>query len=89
MTDSKETARETGGEIELDILGQVCPACLLVVLQTINDHRAELKSGKTRLVIKTDHRDSTRTIPESAGKMGYDATVKKKGNHYEIIIGKG
>lgn len=76
-------------EIELDILGQVCPACLLVVLRTMNDHRVELKSGKARLVIKTDHRDSTRTIPESAGKMGYNAAVNKKGNYYEIIIDKG
>ena len=57
-------------KIELDILGQVCPACLLVVLREMNTHRKRLKSGEAQLVIKTDHRDTTRTIPESARKMG-------------------
>lgn len=75
-------------KIELDILGQVCPACLLVVLREMNTHRQQLKNGEVQLIIKTDHRDTTRTIPESARKMGYDADVRNLETSYEIIIGK-
>ncbi|HBI14936.1 MAG TPA: sulfurtransferase TusA family protein [Desulfobulbaceae bacterium] len=79
MTDKKK--------IELDILGQVCPACLLVVLREMNTHRLRLKNGEAQLVIKTDHRDTTRTIPESARKMGYDVEVRSLETCYEITIG--
>ncbi len=74
--------------IELDILGQVCPACLLVVLREMNENKDYIKNGKSCLVIKTDHRDTTRTIPESAKKMGYTVTVKKTQTYYEILIEK-
>ena len=74
--------------IDLNILGQVCPACLLVVLKEINTHREKLRSGQKRLVIRTDHRDTTRTVPESARKMGYDVEVHKVETYYEITIGK-
>lgn len=72
--------------IQLDILGQVCPACLLVALKEINMHRAQLKSGEAEIVIRTDHRDATRTIPDSAKAMGYEATVTKVSSYYEIRI---
>ncbi|MCL7488999.1 MAG: sulfurtransferase TusA family protein [Desulfobulbaceae bacterium] len=75
-------------KIELDILGQVCPACLLVVLREMNTHRQRIKNGETQLIIKTDHRDTTRTIPESARKMGYDVKVRNLETYYEITIGK-
>ena len=74
--------------IKLDILGQVCPACLLVVLRELNTHRNRLKSGEALLIIKTDHRDTTRTIPDTASKMGYGVEVKNKGTFYEITIGE-
>lgn len=73
--------------IELDILGQVCPACLLVVLKEINRHQDRLRSGMARLVVRTDHRDTTRTVPESARKMGYGTEVNKVATYYEIVIG--
>lgn len=75
-------------KIELDILGQVCPACLLVVLREMNTHRRQLKNGQTQLVIKTDHRDTTRTIPESARKMGYEVEVTNMQTYYQMTIGK-
>lgn len=74
--------------IELNILGQVCPACLLVVLRAMNDNRQKLKSGEAFLVVRTDHRDTTRTIPQSARKMGYEVTVRKLRTYYEITIGR-
>lgn len=73
--------------IQLNILGQVCPACLLVVLKEINTHQENLRNGKARLVVKTDHRDTTRTVPESARKMGYAVEVNKVKTYYEISIG--
>jgi len=74
--------------IDLNILGQVCPACLLVVLKEINAHREELRNGHARLVIRTDHRDTTRTVPESARKMGYEVEVRKVQTYYEISVGR-
>ncbi len=81
---SPEATTET---IELDILGQVCPACLLVVLRQINQYRERLRDGKTRLLVRTDHRDTTRTVPASAQKMGLAVEVRKVETWYEISIG--
>lgn len=81
---SPETMIET---IELDILGQVCPACLLVVLRQINQYRERLRDGTTRLLVRTDHRDTTRTVPASAQKMGLGVEVRKVKTWYEISIG--
>jgi hypothetical protein len=74
--------------IDLNILGQMCPACLLVVLKEINSHKEDLRNGRARMVIKTDHRDTTRTVPESARKMGYDVEVRKVDTYYEIVVGR-
>lgn len=77
---------EKKGIIELNILGQVCPACLLVALKEINTHRRTLKKGGAVLIVKTDHRDATRTIPDSARAMGYDVEVLKVSTYYEIRV---
>lgn len=74
--------------VDLNILGQVCPACLLVVLKALNEHEQNLRSGTTRLLVRTDHRDSTRTVPQAAEKMGYAVEVKKIDRCYEISIGR-
>lgn len=72
--------------IDLNILGQTCPACLLVALKEINVNRDQLKNGEAEVVIRTDHRDATRTIPDSAKAMGYDVDVKKVASYYEIRV---
>ena len=74
--------------IELNIMGQVCPSCLLVTLQEINANRVRLKKGEAEVVVKTDHRDATRTIPDSAQAMGYDVEVKKVSTYYEIRVSR-
>jgi TusA-related sulfurtransferase len=74
--------------VELDIQGQVCPACLLVVLKEINNRRDDLRSGRTRLVVRTDHRNATRTVPDSARKMGYAVEVEKMDSYYQITVGR-
>lgn len=72
--------------VEVDLRGQVCPATLLKALQELNRLRDALKSGATVLVILTDHRDATVTIPDAASSMGYEVAVKKEGSHYRIAI---
>ncbi|MFZ5997204.1 MAG: sulfurtransferase TusA family protein [Nitrospirota bacterium] len=74
--------------IDLNILGQVCPACLLVAIKEMNNNRNALKSGEAELVIKTDHRYATRTIPDSAKAMGFNVDIKKEATYYEIKISK-
>jgi TusA-related sulfurtransferase len=75
--------------IELNIFGQVCPSCLIVALNEMNVHDRKLKNGTAELVIRTDHRDATRTIPESARAMGFAADVKRIDTYYEIRVNKG
>jgi hypothetical protein len=72
--------------IQLDIQGQVCPACLLVALKELNAHRAGLNAGTEVLLVRTDHRDATRTIPDSARAMGYEVDVAKASTCYEIRV---
>jgi len=70
-----------------DIRGQICPSCLLYTLREVNHHRQELRSGKLKLVIKTDNRNATSTIPEAISSMGYGYSVEKKdGGYYQIEI---
>ncbi len=75
--------RET---IELNILGQVCPSCLMVTLNAINTYQEGLKTGKAEILVRTDHRDATRTIPDSARAMGYEVDVRKIASYYEIRV---
>ncbi len=72
--------------VDINILGQVCPACLLVALKEINTHHERLRKGEVEVVVRTDHHDATRTIPSSAEAMGYRVTVDKAGTYYEIRI---
>ena len=45
---------ENKDRIELNILGQVCPACLLVALREINTHCRKLKQGDAELTVADD-----------------------------------
>lgn len=72
--------------IELNILGQVCPSCLMVALNEMNTHREGLRNGKVEILVRTDHRDATRTIPDSARAMGYEVDVRKTASYYEIRV---
>lgn len=74
--------------IEIDMRGQVCPACLLVAMDKLNKHRETLKNGLVRLCIKTDNREATTTIPTTARNMGYSVTVAKMDSFYQICVGR-
>lgn len=73
-------------DIVLDIRGQICPACLLITLSELNTNREKLLEANARLIIKTDHRDATRTIPDAALAMGYGVAVIQKERYYEITL---
>ncbi|MCF6187360.1 MAG: sulfurtransferase TusA family protein [Desulfobulbaceae bacterium] len=69
-----------------DIRGQICPSCLLYTLREINRQKAAFKEGNTRIIIKTDNRDATTTIPDAVSSMGYECLVEKKKGYYELVI---
>ena len=77
---------QQGNIIVHDIRGQICPSCLLYTLREVNEKRHALKDGTTQIIIKTDNRDATSTIPEAIASMGYDYAVEKKEGYYEIRI---
>ncbi len=71
---------------EIDIRGQICPSCLLLVLREVNQRHRELLAGDLCLVILTDNRDATGTIPEAVNNMGIAAAVEKRAGYYRITI---
>ncbi|PLX75120.1 MAG: sulfurtransferase TusA family protein [Desulfuromonas sp.] len=72
--------------IELDIRGQVCPSSLLLTLKQINSHYESVASGQSEVVVKTDNRDATGTIPAAVENMGLVAAVEKQAGYYRITI---
>jgi TusA-related sulfurtransferase len=72
--------------IQLDIHGQLCPSCLLLALKAMNEHGKSLRQGETEIVVMTDDRQATSTIPEAAARMGYRSDVSQTGNGYRIHI---
>ena len=77
---------ETPQILEVDMRGQVCPSTLLVTLDSINRNKTELRNGKVKLLIRTDNRDATTTIPGTAENMGYETKVTTKEGSYEILV---
>ncbi len=73
--------------IVYDIRGQICPSCLLFTLREVNTKRHALKNEGVTIIIKTDNRNATTTIPEAVANMGYLATVEKREEgYYQIEI---
>ncbi len=72
--------------IEFDIRGQICPSSLLITLREINIRRKEIKGGLQEVIILTDNRDATTTVPEALVNMGYVVSVVKKQGYYLIEV---
>lgn len=72
--------------ITLDISGQLCPSCLLLTLKELNQHAAAVRDGHTEIVVTTDDRQATTTIPDAVGKMGYAAEVTRVDAGYRIRV---
>ena len=71
---------------EFDIRGQICPSSLLITLREINTRQKLIKSGAQEIIILTDNRDATTTVPEALNNMGYVVSVEKKHNYYVIEV---
>lgn len=74
--------------IEFDNCGQLCPSTLLTALREVNAHREKLQQGTHQLIIKTDARDATRTIPDAVENMGYQVEILKQDGFYVLRIYK-
>lgn len=82
-----EVVSDAMNQIECDIRGQICPSTLLTTLRELNRLKAPLREGAVQLVIKTDSRDATSTIPHAARNMGYQVAVEKCLGYYQLVIG--
>ena len=80
--------KKTPEIIEFDIRGQICPSSLLTTLRELNLLKQEIKAGRAIITVKTDNRDATVTIPETATNMGYQVSAVKEGDYYIITIQK-
>ena len=71
---------------EFDLRGQICPSCLLMSLNEVNNHQRELRENKKELHILTDDRQATGTIPDAVKNMGYQVDIEKEQGSYRIKI---
>lgn len=74
--------------LEKDIRGQICPSSLLLALREINNCYERLSTGQLEMVVLTDNRDATGTIPQTVENMGLNATVEKLAGYYRILVKK-
>ena len=71
---------------DLDIRGQICPSTLLTTLREVNSLRGPLRAGALHLVVLTDSRDATHSIPGAVASMGYRVDVEARSGHYAITV---
>jgi TusA-related sulfurtransferase len=71
---------------ELDIRGQMCPACLLLTMKELNQRHVAIKEGSLELIILTDDRQAISTIPVTAARMGFRAEVIRGDDGYRVRI---
>lgn len=72
--------------IEIDIRGQLCPSCLLLTLKELNSNGPAVRAGNAEIVVTTDDRQATATIPATAERMGFRTEVARLDGSYRIRI---
>jgi TusA-related sulfurtransferase len=72
--------------IDIDIRGQICPSCLLLTLKELNRNSVAVRAGSAEIVVTTDDRQATATIPATAGRMGFRTEVDQADGIYRIRI---
>lgn len=75
--------------IEIDIRGQLCPSCLLLTLRELNRCAAAVRDGSAEIVVTTDDRQATATIPATVDRMGFQTDVRRQDDSYRIRISRG
>ena len=76
----------TPKRIDIDIRGQLCPSSLLITLKELNRHGAAIRAGGVEIVVTTDDRQATATIPATAERMGFRSKVTRVDGLYRIHI---
>ena len=82
-------AERAQDNVVLDIRGQICPSCLLLALKELNRYGEAVRSGSLEIVVITDDRQATSTIPAAVDKMGYIAEVTYIPEGYRICLRGG
>lgn len=72
--------------LDIDIRGQICPSCLLLTLKELNRIGADIRVGEAEIVVLTDDRQATATIPATANRMGFHTDVERLDGAYRIRI---
>jgi len=72
--------------IDIDIRGQICPSCLLLTLKELNSNGDAIRAGRAEIVVVTDDRQATATIPATADRMGFRTEVTRLDDLYRIRI---
>jgi hypothetical protein len=72
--------------IDIDIRGQICPSCLLLTLKELNRNSVAVRAGSAEIVVTTDDRQATATIPATADRMGFRTEVDEADGIYRIRI---
>ena len=72
--------------IDIDIRGQICPSCLLITLKELNQHGEAIRAGDTEVLVVTDDRQATATIPATADRMGFRTEVVRQDDLYRIRV---
>lgn len=75
--------------IDIDIRGQICPSCLLQTLKELNRCAAAVRAGSTEIVVTTDDRQATSTIPATVTRMGFQTAVSLQDENYRVRIFRG
>ena len=83
---SETAGAATPETLQLDIYGQVCPSCLLQTLKAVNQNGQAIRDGKLEILVLTDDRQATATIPEAVAKMGYGSDIDRTDQGYQIRI---
>lgn len=72
--------------IDIDLRGQICPSSLLLALRELNRIGPAIRAGLAELIVATDDRQSTATIPATVDRMGYGTQVEHMDDGYRIRI---
>ena len=75
-------------QIVLDIRGQICPSCLLIALKEVTGHADKINDRLLSVLIVSDDRQATSTIPGAVHSMGFSTRVDKTDAGYEILVHK-
>lgn len=72
--------------LDIDIRGQICPSCLLLTLKELNRIGADIRAGSAEIVVLTDDRQATTTIPVTVNRMGFHTDITRLEGGYRIRI---